>query len=164
MIVIGVDPGITGAIAAVCNKRGLLAVSDLPICSNGLTTGRLLRWLDVEKLDGILREWSALFDFAGEDVRAVLERPIAMPGQQIATAASSFDMQGAIRAVLTMRGYPLEFVTPNEWKRYYRLGKAKSEARATAFALYPQAPVTRAKDDGRAEAILIARYVMRRDE
>lgn len=164
MIVLGTDPGMTGAIAAVCNKRGLLGVADLPICANGLESGRLLRWLDVQALDGILRDWSQRFDFAGEDVTAVLERPIAMPGQQIATAASSFDMQGAIRATFMLRGYPLQFITPNEWKRYYKLGKAKSEARATAFALYPQAPVTRAKDDGRAEAILIARYVMRRDE
>lgn len=86
MIVLGVDPGMTGAIAAVCNKRGLLAVADLPICANGLTTGRLTRWLDVQALDAILRDWSVRFDFAGEDVTAVLERPIAMPGQQIVTA------------------------------------------------------------------------------
>lgn len=164
MIILGVDPGMTGAIAAVCNKRGLLGVDDLPTCSNGLTTGRLLRWLDVKALDGILSYWSGRWDFPFDDVTAVIERPIAMPGQQIATAASSFDMQGALRAVFQLRGYRPEFIAPVEWKRHYKLGKAKSEARATALSLYPQAPVTRAKDDGRAEAILLARYVMRRDE
>jgi hypothetical protein len=161
VIVLGIDPGLSGAIAALCQRRGFLDVADLPTCGNGLENGRVSRWLDVKGVAEILSDWSRRFEFAREAVQAVIERPIPMPSQQVWTAASNFDCLGVLRASVTLRGHPLMFVTPNEWKRYYRLGKDKSDATAVARNLYPDAPLSRVKDHNRAEAILIARHFLR---
>lgn len=164
MIVLGIDPGLTGAVSAICGTRGLLDVADLPTCSNGLETGRMLRWIDPAALCQLLRDWSQRFDFAQHHVQAVIERPIAMPGQQISTAASNFDSLGAIRGVLASKGIDCRLITPNSWKRYYRLGTDKHESMRIAVDLYPDAPIKLKKHHNRAEAILIGRYVLRMEE
>lgn len=161
MIILGIDPGLTGAISALCTSRGLLDVSDLPTCSNGLESGKMLRWLDARKLSDILAHWAERFEFGQESVQAVIERPIAMPRQQIQTAASNFDTLGVLRAVMELRGYRPAFINPRDWKGLFGLAGDKADARKAALTLYPNAPVTRAKDHNRAESILIARYWMR---
>ncbi|MDE2441813.1 MAG: hypothetical protein KGP14_12385 [Betaproteobacteria bacterium] len=161
MIVIGIDPGLTGAIAAECSSRGLLDVADLPTCSNGLETGRMLRWIDPRALCQLLRDWSQRFDFGQDHVQAVIERPIAMPNQQISTAASNFDSLGVIRGVLASKGVDARLITPGAWKRYYRIGTDKDESLRVARNLYPAAPIKLKKHHNRAEAILIGRFELR---
>lgn len=165
MIVLGIDPGLTGAMALLCNSRGLLAVADLPTCSNGLATGKMKNWLDVEEFDRMLLEWRITHDLAREHVSVCVERPIAMPQMPAQTNASTFDGFGAIRALCSLRFDALEFVAPSEWKKLFGLkgGKeAKTDSRAAALRLYPHAPVTRAKDHNRAEAVLIGHWLMTR--
>lgn len=164
MICLGVDPGLSGAISAICSRRGLLAVEDLPVCSNGLEKAKVMRWLDVKALSDILADWSNRFEFHKESVLAFLERSIPMPSQTVWTAASCFDSVGALRATVALKGYELHMISPNEWKRFYKLGKDKSESREIASRLYPGAAdkFKRVKDDGRAESALIARYGLRK--
>lgn len=163
MVVIGIDPGLSGAMSALCSRRGYLDVADLPTCPNGLENGKVSRWLDVMAIRDILADWSRRFEFAREDVQSVIERPIPMPSQQVWTAASNFDCLGSLRTTVTLCGYRLSLVTPNEWKRFYRLGKEKNEARDLACRLYPSAThmMNRVRDHNRAESILIARYFLR---
>jgi hypothetical protein len=161
MIILGCDPGLTGALSAIQPGRGLLAVADLPTCSNGLETGSMKRWLDCTALRAQLIDWSAKFDFAREDVRAVIERPIAMPSLPAQTIASQFDTFGAIRAVLE-RTCSVQVVAPNEWKKLFGFGKDKNGARQACLSLYPEAPVSRVKDHNRAEAILIGHWGVRK--
>ncbi len=161
MIALGIDPGLTGAMSAICARRGLLDVADLPTCSNGLETGKMLRWIDPKGLADIFAYWADRHEFGKESVVAFIERPIAMPGQQISTAASNFDSLGALRASVALRGYDLNLVTPNEWKRFYGLSTKKGESLEKARVLYPAAPIKLAKHHNRAESILIARYGLR---
>lgn len=161
MMICGVDPGVTGAIALICSTRGLLECEDLPVCANGMATGKVTRWLDVDALVRIVKDWSARHDFARDSVLVAIERPIPMPSLPSTTTASSFDTFGALRAVLGMLAGPVTPVTPREWKAFYALGTDKNESRAKAAALYPMAPVKQAKHHNRAEAILIAHWHMR---
>ena len=75
MLIIGVDPGLTGAISLLCSSRGLLACVDLPVCSNGQATGKMLRWLDAEQLQGLLANWSAKFTTTSPAAIASLLEP-----------------------------------------------------------------------------------------
>lgn len=161
MIAIGIDPGMTGAIAAVCQRRGLLDVADMPTCRNGLEKGGSLKWVDDLELWTLLAEWASKFEFAMEHVTAYIERPIPMPGQQVWTTASSFDSQGALRSVCRLRGYGPTMISPYEWKKFYGLGKDKGGSLRVSKNLYPSAPITLKKHHGRAEAVLIAHYGLR---
>lgn len=163
MLIVGVDPGLTGAISLLCSERGLLECEDLPVCSNGQATGKMLRWIDAGKLQELLRKWSSDWRFAEQSVHAVIERPIPMPSMPSTTTASSFDSFGVIRALVSGKVAPdgMTIVNPNEWKKFFGLGTDKDASRATALRLYANAPVTRAKDHNRAESILIGHWLMR---
>lgn len=168
MIVIGIDPGLTGAMALLCNKRGLLAVADLPTCSNGLVSGFMKRWLDAAEFDRQLVEWRITHDLAYEHVTVCIERPVAMPSHSkiripAQTTASQFDTLGVIRALCSLRFNAMEFVAPTQWKKMYGLkgGKeSKNHSRGAALRLYDSAPVARVKDHNRAEAVLIGHWCM----
>jgi len=166
MLVIGVDPGLTGAMSLLDSQRGLLECEDLPTCGNGLETGKMLRWVDAAALQAILQQWSAKHDFARESVHAVIERPIPMPTLPAQTVASQFDTFGVIRALVTGKVAPdaMTVINPQVWKKMYGLKGGKEEkelSRACCLRLYPGAPVHRVKDHNRAEAVLLAHWLLR---
>lgn len=91
---------------------------------------------------------------------AWIERVHALPKQGV-TSSFSFGMAyGMVRGVLAAFGIPISLVTPQEWKRSFRLGPDKNEARLIAARMFPANAQTfaRAKDDGRAEASLLALF------
>lgn len=162
MITLGIDPGLTGAAAAICSQRGLLDFADLPACGNGMKTGSMQTWTDVPALVAIFAGWSRRFDFAANGVHVVIERPVAMPRLPSQTIAAQFDTFGAIRAVVQCHtwGRSLQLVTPQAWKKAFGLHQEKADSRACAARLYPSAKpgLARVKDHNRAEAILIAHF------
>jgi len=161
MIVIGCDPGLTGALSLIDGARSeLLDCQDVPTCDNGLATGSMKRWLDVPALESLLQDWSRRWGFARESVHAAIERPIPMPSLPAQTIASQFDTFGVLRSALARLG-DLEVVQPNVWKKIYGFGRDKDGARSCCLRLYPTAPVGRVKDHNRAEAILIGHWLLR---
>lgn len=165
MIVLGVDPGLTGAITAICSLRGLIECADLPASDNGLDTGSMKRWVDVGLLRSLLAAWSLRHDFARDDVCAVIERPIPMPTLPAQTIGSQFDSFGTIRGVLGCMLKPdaVHVISTHEWKRSYGLKNDKDAARELAQRLYPDGHehFKRVRDHNRAESCLIARYWLR---
>lgn len=155
-IYLGVDPGLTGAIALLCSRRGMLDIADLPTCGNGQVTGHMKRWTDPDALRTQLGDWREQHDLRGEDMQFFIERPIAMPSLPAQTVASQFDTFGVLRACF--KGATM--VNPADWKRFYRITKDKAASLELARTLYPEAQplLKRAKDHNRAEAALIAHY------
>lgn len=160
MIAIGIDPGLTGAIALVDMSRGLLEVADMPTSPNGLKSGSMRRWVAAHGLVDLMREWATRHRLAAEYVAVAMERPIPMPTLPAQTVACQFDTVGAIRGVLAARGWPLTMVEPRAWKGRYGLKADKDESRAACRRLYPAAPIERVRDHNRAEAILIADWLL----
>ncbi len=165
MLVIGCDPGLTGAISLLCSQRGLLECEDLPTCSNGQKTGKMLRWIDAAALQALLWDWSVRHGFAEHSVHACIERPIPMPSMPSTTTASSFDTFGVIRALVTGKISPkgMTVIDPSDWKKLFGLGNDKDESIACAKRLYPDAgaSLARKKDHNRAESILIGHWLLR---
>ena len=161
MKVIGIDPGLTGALALI-DHTGLAAAHDMPTIENG-SQGRIRRWVDAAALNTLLRHWCSGADV--NEILIVLERPTAMPDQDVSTLGSCFDTFGAIRGVIGARGYRLEIITSQKWKRFFGLigdkntkSKIKHASMDMALRFYPLAPLEKAKHHNRAEAILIARW------
>lgn len=146
-VIIGVDPGKTGAIAALDATTGaLLAIEDMPMLEGGLINGHLVASFIDRVAPGPRTAW--------------VERVHSMPKQGVASSFSLGSSYGGIVTGLTMLGIGVELVTPNSWKKAAGLGKDKGAARAMASRLWPTSSdlFRRVKDDGRAEAALIARH------
>ena len=151
MRVLGLDPGATGALAMIDTELAALVVCDMP--STLIKVGKQhRRQISEFWLADILRVY--------EPDAAWIERVHALPKQGV-TSSFSFGLSyGLARGVLAALGVPVQLVTPQEWKREFRLGADKNEARIIAARLFPANATcfARAKDDGRAEAALLALF------
>jgi crossover junction endodeoxyribonuclease RuvC len=91
--------------------------------------------------------------------RVVIEEVHAMPKQGVASTFRFGAAFGVAVGVIQATGLPMEFVQPAQWKkRAGVLRTAKDYARTRALELYPHADLARKRDQGRADALLIARY------
>lgn len=151
----GVDVGLNGAIA-VCVGRELARVADMPTVLVG--GGKVTRQVDPAGVAALIRRWRV--ELGHDFEHAVIERVAARPGQGVASVFSFGHSAGIVAGVLAALQIPVEYVGPQAWKRSYRIGPDKSSSRAKASELFPAhaGQWLRVKDDGRAEAALIALY------
>lgn len=147
--VIGVDPGISGAVA-LRSPQGI-DVFDMPTHD---LKGRTR--IDIHALDHKLNTLVLLH----EPGLAVIEDVHSMPKQGVASSFAFGFAAGVIQSLLVARGVPIRLVSPGAWKRVLGLGRDKDESRLRASRLYPRHAHlwARKKDDGRAEAVLLAHY------
>ena len=156
-MIIGIDPGLTGAIAIVGHSGSIPVLLDLPV---------------VSKLSGKGNELSARLLLAALSAHradidaAYVERVHAMPGQGVTGMFSLGRTVGVIDGILASLGIQTIYVEPSRWKRDLVLtGKEKDAARTMAISLYPEAAtnLARKKDIGRADALLIAHWAITRN-
>ena len=152
MITIGVDPGLTGAIG-VLQDGVFIAVEDMPTVLKG--AGSVKREVSPAGLIAVLRSSVPPAD----NVAAVIERVNAMPGQGVSSVFSLGDSFGTARAALAVARVELHYVAPATWKKHFKLSSDKEQSRALAQRLFPLAPLHLKKHDGRAEALLLARWL-----
>lgn len=154
-IQIGIDPGMNGALAII-DERKVLAVHDMPTTQERVGK-RLTKRILIPELLALLRTWSAEYG----QPPTFLEKVHSMPNDGKASAERFGRSCGIVECAVVAARLPLTWVTPQSWKRRAGLLRApKDQSRAKACDLYPDiAPaLTRKRDQGRAEAILIARY------
>jgi crossover junction endodeoxyribonuclease RuvC len=152
-LVLGIDPGVTGACAAIGEHGEFVAVFDLPVCRDGK-----LAWVHGEDFRELLSETRS----GRHIVRSFVERPQHMPGQGGTSSITIGAGIGSLLATLQVSVTPWELVTPGTWKRALGLGPDKNAARDRARALFPTAPLERKGDHNRAEALLLAAYGLSR--
>lgn len=153
MIYIGIDPGLSGAIAFL--REGEASVFDMPTVQIG-KTGFVKNAVDVHALARLLREQGA--DLAPNSFRVYMERVNAFPGQGVASMFSLGMSYWGAAGVIAGLGLSLKLVEAKDWKGHYRLSKDKELARGLAARLYPAVDLSKKQYHGRAEALLIARY------
>ena len=149
---LGIDPGLTGAVALLTGPTAQ-TVRDMPVVTDGRSST-----VSATLLADLLRE---LTQTLPERPTVFIERVASMPKQGVASTFSFGKSAGIVEGVVGALGLPYRLVTPGVWKRRANLiGKPKDASRALAITLYPEmAPrLTRKKDNGRAEALLIARF------
>jgi crossover junction endodeoxyribonuclease RuvC len=158
MITIGIDPGLSGAVAVFyppdipIRGRGIL-VHDTPTFTL-IRNKRKKREIDVYALADLLRRINE------PDSHAYVEQVGAMPGQGVSSVFSFGKSFGIVLGVLAALSIPVTLVTPQAWKKALGVPAAKDGARARASQLMPRATDlwARVKDDGRAEAALLAYF------
>jgi crossover junction endodeoxyribonuclease RuvC len=168
MVVVGIDPGLTGALAFIGGPSGVV-IEDIPTLALP-GDGLVRRRVDGRALAEIVRHHCP----PGEAVAVFCEAVGTMGGQNnaVQTQGSLLRSLGAIEAVFDMLRWPCVMVPPKTWQGFYALKGKKAENRAKgelplaivkARALYPQAlpRLQRIKDHNRSEALLIAHWALR---
>lgn len=148
-MIVGIDPGASGAIAWLDDFGRLIEVRDLPVAKvNGRTV------LVPSALAAMLREQGR------EPIHAYVETMASRPNDGRVGSMALGRNFGMIEGVLAGVGVPLTPVGPRKWKRVLNVPADKSASRARAAQLWPGLAGTfaRVKDDGRAEAALIGLY------
>jgi crossover junction endodeoxyribonuclease RuvC len=161
-MIIGIDPGNSGAVAFIGHGHEYHDVFDLPLMANGkkqqINPHELKRLLEVKMIAALAENKVDMLN-GGERFHCYIEKVSAMPGQGVASMFNFGMGYGIIQGVVSALGIPYELVTPQSWKKRAGLiGKDKDNARTMAQQLYPDAPLGRKKDIGRADALLIARF------
>lgn len=157
-VVLGIDPGVSGAIAVMSPTGDLLDVFDMPILADG-SKGRST--VNAPLLAAIIRETGA--------TTAFVEFVGARPGEGAVGAFAFGRCRGVIEGVTAALGLPTVFLTPPTWKRAVGIppgaAGAKDAARSQVVRRWPAlaSKFARVKDDGRAEAALIALAGLMRD-
>lgn len=148
-IIAGMDPGKRGAICILDTDKGTIRLFDMPVVDIGKTKTRT-------EVDG--QELARILD--ADLTEAYLEDVWSTPNDGHVGAFAFGDAYGTAKGVLAGLGVPLTRIRPQVWKKTMRVSSDKNESRARAQALLPDAATyfSRVKDDGRAEAALIALY------
>lgn len=146
--IIGIDPGLSGAIAILTPAGELEALHDLPIITDGK-----LKWVDAQGMTSFLID-----SLRGRPAKAYIERVQAFPSQGRSSCFNFGVGFGSLLALVQARYLPIELVTPAVWKRAMGLSSDKRASLDKARLLYPSADLGLQKHDGRAEALLLARY------
>lgn len=158
MIIIGIDPGLTGAVAMIGHRGEYANLQDLPTMARAGSKAYVKNQINAGELTAILAGWLGGFD--KNEIHVFIETPIAFPGQHVATTAAAFLTSGLIEGVIMARNYTHTLVAPKDWKKAMQLSTDKEQARARAIRLFPEAAplLARVKDHNRAESLLIAKY------
>ena len=153
MKVIGIDPGLSGGIAILKEKR-VLGLFDMPVMSEGKKNKRQL---NSAQLVNILKENIETKD----EIAVVVEQVNAMPGQGVTSMFNFGQTFGAIKGVCAALKLPIFFVRPSKWKKHFELiNSSKDSSRTKVIEMYPDLSnqLTKKKDVNKSDAILIARF------
>ena len=153
MIIIGIDPGINGAISIIENKK-ILEVYDTPTMIDGKKNKRQINSAQVTN---IIKE---RINDEKEGI-VVVEQVNAMPGQGVTSMFNFGQSFGVIKGICAALSLPIYFVRPTKWKKHFNLIKTNKDAsRTKVIEAYPElsSKLHRKKDSNRADAILIALY------
>ena len=153
MKIIGIDPGLSGAIAILENNK-VLAIFDIPVMSEGQKNKRQLNSALLVTLlkENINKE---------EEVAVVVEQVNAMPGQGVTSMFNFGQTFGALKGICAALELPIYFVRPSKWKKHFELiNSSKDASRTKAIEMYPKLSnqLTKKKDVNKSDAILIARF------
>jgi crossover junction endodeoxyribonuclease RuvC len=149
---IGIDPGLTGAVAVLNRDGELVAIHDLPVSKN---EGFIKNKIDAFELSNIMKSYA--------NSTVIIERVNSRPGQGVASVFSLGDSLGVIRGVVGALGLQLHYVLPQVWKKACGLTQDKEMSTKAALELFPAAHqyIYRKKDHNRAEALLLARHLFK---
>ncbi len=154
-LVIGIDPGLLGAVAAL-RQDGKLGTIDMPR-TRVIRNNKLRYDIDGIRLTDTLSRLRANYDDAYVFLESVWARQEESP-----SASFHFGKgYGLIQGILIAVGFrPFVTVPASRWKKAMDVPKGKTAARARATEIFPASAArwARVKDDGRADAAMIAAY------
>ena len=155
MLIIGIDPGISGSICFFKDGK-IIDVVEMPTMTEGKKNKKQVNGSQifneisfrVKKLDK-------------KDVKVIIEQVSAMPGQGVTSMFNFGQSFGILKGICSAMQLPMYFVRPAKWKKYFNLINSEKDAsRTRAIEIFPyfSGQLSRKKDSNKADAILIASF------
>ena len=155
MLVIGIDPGISGSICFFQDGK-IIDVVEMPTMIEGKKNKKQVNGSQIfneitERIKKIDKK----------DIKVVIEQVSAMPGQGVTSMFNFGQSYGILKGMCSAMQLPMYFVRPAKWKKYFGLINSEKDAsRTKAIEIFPyfSSNLSKKKDSNKADAILIASY------
>ena len=155
MLIIGIDPGISGSICFFEDGK-ILDVVEMPTMTEGKKNKRQVNGSQ------IYNEISKRLNKAErQNPRVIIEQVSAMPGQGVTSMFNFGQSFGILKGICSAMQLPMYFVRPAKWKKYFGLINSEKDAsRTKAIEMFPyfSSQLSKKKDSNKADAILIASF------
>ena len=155
MLIIGIDPGISGSICFMQNGK-ILEVVEMPTMAEGKKNKRQVNGSQI--YNEILEK---IHNTDKQEIRVIIEQVSAMPGQGVTSMFNFGQSFGILKGICSAMQLPMYFVRPAKWKKYFSLINSEKDAsRTKAIEMFPyfSSELSRKKDSNKADAILIASF------
>ena len=155
MLVIGIDPGISGAICFF-EEGQIKEIIDMPTMADGKKNKRQINGPQTYN-----EIYSRIKNVSKNDITVVIEQVSAMPGQGVTSMFNFGQSFGVLKGICSAMQLSMQFVRPAKWKKYFGLIKAEKDAsRTKVIEIFPyiSSQLSRKKDSNKADAILIASF------
>ena len=155
MLIIGIDPGINGAICFFKNGE-VKEILDIPNMAEGKKNKRQINGPQ------IYNEISKrIINIPKNEVVVIIEQVSAMPGQGVTSMFNFGQSFGVLKGICSAMQLSMHFVRPAKWKKYFNLIKTEKDAsRTKVIEIFPyiSSQLSRKKDSNKAYYILIASF------
>ena len=155
MLIIGIDPGISGSICFFEDGK-ILDVINMPTMTIGKKNKRQVNGAQIyNEISRRLKKTN------NQNTRAIIEQVSAMPGQGVTSMFNFGQSFGILKGICSAMQLPMYFVRPTKWKKYYNLINSEKDAsRTRAIEIFPyfSSQLSKKKDSNKADAILIASF------
>jgi crossover junction endodeoxyribonuclease RuvC len=155
MLIIGIDPGLSGSICFFEDGK-ILDVVEMPTMTEGKKNKRQVNGSQV------YNEISKRVEqIDKKDIKIIIEQVSAMPGQGVTSMFNFGQSYGILKGICSAMQLPMYFVRPAKWKKYFSLINSEKDAsRTKAIEIFPyfSLNLSKKKDSNKADAILIASY------
>jgi len=155
MIIIGIDPGISGAICFFQEGK-IMDVIEMPTMTEGKKNKRQVNGSQI--YNEISKRIS---EKEKKDTRVIIEQVSAMPGQGVTSMFNFGQSFGILKGICAGMQLSMYFVRPAKWKKYYNLINSEKDAsRTKVIEVFPyfSSKLSKKKDSNKADAILIASF------
>ena len=155
MLIIGIDPGISGSICFFEDGK-ILEVIEMPVMTEGKKNKKQVNGAQI--YNEFLKRINKKDD---QIIRVVIEQVSAMPGQGVTSMFNFGQSFGILKGICSAMQLPMFFVRPAKWKKYFNLINSQKDAsRTRAIEIFPyfSTQLSKKKDSNKADAILIASF------
>jgi crossover junction endodeoxyribonuclease RuvC len=155
MLIIGIDPGISGSICFLQDGK-IVEVVEMPTMTEGKKNKKQVNGSQI--VNEILEK---IKELDKREIKVVIEQVSAMPGQGVTSMFNFGQSFGILKGICSSMQLPMYFVRPAKWKKYFNLINSEKDAsRTRAIEIFPyfSKQLSRKKDSNKADAILIASF------
>ena len=155
MLIIGIDPGISGSICFL--EEGIIKdVLEMPTMPEGKKNKNQVNGSQIFNEISLRTK-----TYEKKNIKVVIEQVSAMPGQGVTSMFNFGQSFGILKGICSAMQLPIYFVRPVKWKKYFNLINSEKDAsRTRAIEIFPyfSSNLSKKKDSNKADAILIASY------